>query len=269
MIHSEQTTKHSSLTSNWSILTSSEPHLLVKISTSTCPQSTLSTDDISVQSYLPATQCRRSDYGWRWDAQDKSDDRKTGLPTAITLRITSEQLDAYVTVFRVSKITEQLCTNDLTPCDRPRSPSPEPECNSTGRRINTREQRYRKRLEEERYQLAGIALRTIPAYVPPYDHRQPPTKISEKVYLLVTDFPAVNFIGQILGPRGSSLKAVNARSSAHIVIRGRGSVKEGKGKSRQSAADYDTEPLHCLITTDSQHQMNVARKLIQDMRAGL
>jgi splicing factor 1 len=179
--------------------------------------------------------------------------------------MTSEQLEAYVTVFRVNEITEQLRAKDLVPSDRPRSPSPEPEYDGTGRRTNTREQRYRKRLEEERRQLVDIALRTIPAYVPPYDHRRLSTKISEKVYLPVTDFPGVSFIGQILGPRGSSLKAMNAQSGANVVIRGRGSVKEGKGRARQSATDYDTEPLHCLITADSQRKLNVAKKLIQDV----
>ena len=40
----------------------------------------------------------------------------------------------------------------------------------------------------------------------------------------------MNFIGQLLGPRGRSLAAMNADSGAVISIRGKGSVKEGRGR---------------------------------------
>ncbi|KAM0433998.1 hypothetical protein ACHAPT_003942 [Fusarium lateritium] len=178
--------------------------------------------------------------------------------------MTSEQLEAYVAIFRINEITEQLRTQKIIPTNRPRSPSPPPEYDSTGRRINTREQRYRRRLEEERHQLVETAMRTIPAYHPPYDYRRP-TKISEKIYVPVTDFPTVNFIGQILGPRGSSLRSMSAKSGADIDIRGRGSIKEGRGRARRTAVGHEREPLHCLITAGSQSKIDKAKKLIQDV----
>ncbi|KAJ3526185.1 hypothetical protein NM208_g11314 [Fusarium decemcellulare] len=196
----------------------------------------------------------------RWGSQGRG--TTAGSPTAITSTMTSEQLDAYICSFRIDEITGQLRARDLTlPVQR--SPSPAPEYDRTGRRTNTREQRYRGRLEEERHRLVETALRTIPAYRPPYDYRRPVTKISEKVYLPVIDFPAVNFIGQILGPRGSSLKAMNDQSGANIVIRGKGSVKEGRGKARSVGGHDDSEPLHCLITADSQRKIDQARKLVE------
>ncbi|KAH7264434.1 hypothetical protein B0J15DRAFT_547197 [Fusarium solani] len=60
-------------------------------------------------------------------------------------------------------------------------------------------------------------MRTIPAYCPPYDYRRPMIKTSEKTYLLVTDFISINLIGEILGPRGRSLKATNAESGVNIA----------------------------------------------------
>ncbi|KAF4463789.1 branchpoint-bridging [Fusarium albosuccineum] len=180
----------------------------------------------------------------RWGSQGRG--TTAGSPTAITSTMTSEQLDAYICSFRIDEITGQLRARDLSLPVR-RSPSPAPEYDRTGRRTNTREQRYRGRLEEERHQLIETALRTIPAYRPPYDYRRPMTKISEK----------------ILGPRGSSLKAMNDQSGANIVIRGKGSVKEGRGKARSSGGHDDSEPLHCLITADSQHKVDQARKLVE------
>lgn len=73
-----------------------------------------------------------------------------------------------------------------------RSPSPPPQYDNHGRRINTREYRYRKRLEDERHKLVEKAMKTIPNYHPPQDYRRP-TKTQEKVYVPVNDYPEINF----------------------------------------------------------------------------
>jgi splicing factor 1 len=58
--------------------------------------------------------------------------------------------------------------------------------------VNTREYRYRKRLEDERHKLVERAMKTIPNYHPPQDYRRP-TKTQEKVYVPVNDYPEINF----------------------------------------------------------------------------
>ena len=58
--------------------------------------------------------------------------------------------------------------------------------------MNTREYRYRKRLEDERHKLVEKAMKTIPNYHPPSDYRRP-TKTQEKVYVPVNDYPEINF----------------------------------------------------------------------------
>ena len=73
-----------------------------------------------------------------------------------------------------------------------RSPSPPPQYDNFGKRVNTREYRYRKRLEDERHKLVEKALRTIPDYQPPSDYRRP-AKTQEKVYVPVNDYPEINF----------------------------------------------------------------------------
>ena len=75
---------------------------------------------------------------------------------------------------------------------RYRSPSPPPQYDNHGRRVNTREYRYRKRLEDERHKLIEKAMKTIPNYHPPQDYRRP-TKTQEKVYVPVNDYPEINF----------------------------------------------------------------------------
>ncbi|PCD43938.1 hypothetical protein AU210_003023 [Fusarium oxysporum f. sp. radicis-cucumerinum] len=126
--------------------------------------------------------------------------------------------------FRTAEITDQLRTNDLnhTSGSSTRCLSPTPEYDNTGRRTNSRKQRYRKQLEREREQLMQAALKTIPAYRPPYDYPWKRETFTDKIYLPVADFPYVPFIGQILWPRGSSLKAINDQSGANVVTRGKG-----------------------------------------------
>jgi hypothetical protein len=52
-----------------------------------------------------------------------------------------------------------------------RSPSPEPIYSSDGKRLNTREYRTRKRLEEERHHLIQQMLSLNPDFKPPADYK--------------------------------------------------------------------------------------------------
>src|SRR5882757_5967566 len=90
----------------------------------------------------------------------------------------------------IGKFSPQLAT--LPRLTLGRSPSPPPQYDNFGRRVNTREFRYRKRLEDERHKLIEKAMKVIPNYHPPQDYRRP-TKTQEKVYVPVNDYPEINF----------------------------------------------------------------------------
>ena len=42
------------------------------------------------------------------------------------------------------------------------------------------------------------------------------------------EYPEINFVGLLIGPRGNTLKTMEKDTGAKIIIRGKGSVKEGK-----------------------------------------
>ena len=42
----------------------------------------------------------------------------------------------------------------------------------------------------------------------------------------IDNYPNFNFVGRLLGPRGNSLKRVEATTDCRVYIRGRGSVKD-------------------------------------------
>ncbi|KAL1882689.1 hypothetical protein VTK73DRAFT_1601 [Phialemonium thermophilum] len=201
----------------------------------------------------------------RWgDATENKAAGLMGLPTAIVANMTSEQLEAYTVHLRIEEITQKLKIDDVVPADGDRSPSPPPQYDNHGRRINTREYRYRKRLEDERHKLIEKAIKIIPNYHPPQDYRRP-TKTQEKVYVPVNDYPEINFIGLLIGPRGNTLKKMEAESGAKIAIRGKGSVKEGKGRSDAAHSSNQEEDLHCLIMADTEEKVNKAKKLIHNV----
>ncbi|RYP19595.1 hypothetical protein DL766_008418 [Monosporascus sp. MC13-8B] len=228
----------------------------------------------------------------RWgDASENKAAGLMGLPTAIVANMTSEQLEAYTLHLRIEEISQKLRIDDVVPADGDRSPSPPPQYDNHGRRVNTREYRYRKRLEDERHKLIEKAMKTIPNYHPPQDYRRP-TKTQEKVYVPVNDYPEINFrsrqeccrrrrrtgmagaqilalsntpLGLLIGPRGNTLKKMETESGAKIAIRGKGSVKEGKGRSDAAHASNQEEDLHCLIMADTEEKVNKAKKLIHNV----
>jgi splicing factor 1 len=129
-----------------------------------------------------------------------------GLPTAIMANMTSEQLEAYTLHLRIEEISQKLRIEDYVPANGDRSVSPPPQYDNKGHRINTREFRYKKKLEDERHKLVEKAIKSIPNYHPPTDYKRP-NKTQEKVYVPVNDYPEINF-SMLANPRFQSLRAL-------------------------------------------------------------
>jgi splicing factor 1 len=58
---------------------------------------------------------------------------------------------------------------------------------------------------------------------------------------------------------------METKSLAKIAIRGKGSVKEGKGKSDAAHASNQDEDLHCLIMADTEEKIAKAKELIHQV----
>ncbi|KAF9169686.1 hypothetical protein BGX21_010118 [Mortierella sp. AD011] len=197
----------------------------------------------------------------RWAAEEEKV-TIPGMPTALPTNMTEEQLGMFLLHTRLEEISRKLKTGDVLPADRERSRSPEPVYNAEGKRVNTREYRYRKKLEDERHSLIEGAIKKYPDFRPPSDYKRP-TKTMDKVYIPVKEFPEINFIGLLIGPRGNTLKKMESESGAKISIRGRGSVKEGKSSRADSASSANQEEdLHCLVSADSEDKVAKAIQLI-------
>ncbi|WFD07540.1 hypothetical protein MVES1_002906 [Malassezia vespertilionis] len=218
---------------------------------------------------------RRADYGPPTNAQHdpngprkrrsrwgSTNERSDVANAAIAANVSGQELDRYAIQVRLEEISRKIRTGDVIPPVRERSPSPPPTYDANGRRINTRETRYRKKLEEERLRLVERQMRIDPSFRPPaeYQAAKRTMRPTEKVYLPVREFPEINFFGLLVGPRGNTLKKMEGQSGAKIHIRGRGSVKHGKG-----AGDDDEEDMHCIVTGDTDRAVKLCIKLINEV----
>ncbi|EQC41841.1 hypothetical protein SDRG_00700 [Saprolegnia diclina VS20] len=81
----------------------------------------------------------------------------------------------------------------------------------------------------------------------------------KKVYIPVEKYPDINFMGLLIGPRGSNQKRMEDLSGSRILIRGRGSVKESFGDPDEN------DDMHVLITADTDDQIAKAQELVEDI----
>lgn len=217
---------------------------------------------------------RRSRWG---SAEDK-----VHLEPIANLTLSASQLTSYITHIRLDEINKKLRSGEIYPTYRDRSPSPEPIYNSFGKRINSREQRYKKKLEDERAKLIEQTIKNNPELNKDIDHQTyldfimsksngrgkdkrgmsmtTGNRPSDKVWIPQEEFPNVNFIGLLIGPRGNTLKKMEAETGAKISIRGKGSAKEGKMDAASLAAA--DEPLHAYVSGESFDKVEKAVALI-------
>ena len=87
-----------------------------------------------------------------------------------------------------TEFLKKLCTVLAAKCAPTfnfRSPSPEPIYNHEGKRLNTRDVRWRKRIETERHEAVQEMLKLNPHYHIPPDYKAPDVKIQDKVFIPV------------------------------------------------------------------------------------
>jgi len=96
----------------------------------------------------------------------------------------------------------------------------------------------------------------------------------EKIYIPVREHPDINFLGLLIGPRGSTQRQMQENTGAKIFIRGRGSSKDGAGTTGHVDDDDDLHvsvegPENCVEKAVNEIQQILfnpeqAQKLKQD-----
>ncbi|XP_073145365.1 KH domain-containing protein At5g56140 [Henckelia pumila] len=94
-----------------------------------------------------------------------------------------------------------------------------------------------------------------------------------RVDVPVDQYPNFNFVGRLLGPRGNSLKRVEATTDCRVLIRGRGSIKDPvREEAMRGKPGYEhlNEPLHILVEAELpveiiDARLMQAREILEDL----
>ncbi|KAE9606066.1 hypothetical protein Lal_00024938 [Lupinus albus] len=84
-------------------------------------------------------------------------------------------------------------------------------------------------------------------------HTTPVVKRILRLDIPYDSYPNFNFVGRLLGPRGNSLRRVEATTGCRVYIRGRGSIKDQeKEELLRGRPGYEhlNDPLHILIEAE-------------------
>ncbi|KAI4458857.1 rna-binding protein related [Holotrichia oblita] len=209
----------------------------------------------------------------RWGGSEHDKIFIPGMPTILPMNLNKDQEQAYLQCD--NNITQSVMWDDGNDgrtvvdgvFDIRRSPSPEPIYSSDGKRLNTREFRTRRRLEEERHALVLRMQNINPDFKPPVDYKPPVIRVSDKVMIPQEEHPEINFVGLLIGPRGNTLKTMEKETGAKIIIRGKGSVKEGKvGRKDGQPLPGEDEPLHAYITATNPECVKKAVERVSNLK---
>lgn len=216
---------------------------------------------------------RRKKRKSRWCGTEDDKTFIPGMPTMIPMGLSKEQEEAYMLQLKIEDTSRRLRSGDLGIAVNPedRSPSPEPIYSSDGKRLNTRDYRKRKELEENRHAAIQRMMEINLEYKPPADYKAPQIKVSDKVMIPQDQHPDINFVGLLIGPRGNTLKSMEKETGARIIIRGKGSVKEGKvGRKDGQPLPGEDEPLHAYVTAiDPAAVKRAVKKIMEVIQQGV
>lgn len=190
--------------------------------------------------------------GSRWDKGSATKDEKViikSMPTTVDARTMDDKTqEQYMLNLTIQECTQKLNSPDLGIPKNPRdrSPSPEPIYNTKGVRMNTREERTRNKLMNMR-NVSITKLKDLdPSYQPPSHFKYKNTELEDTLPVPQVEYPSVNFVGMLLGPRGQHLDKLNKRFNVTIIIRGKGSQKSGMTGTKKDGTKFEAydEDLH-------------------------
>ena len=79
-----------------------------------------------------------------------------------------------------------------------------------------------------------------------------------KAKIFLPKFHGINYVGLIIGPKGIYQKKLEDRTGCKILIRGKGSHKDGHPMSQN-----DNDDQHVLLIGDSEERLRNAQKVVQ------
>lgn len=179
-------------------------------------------------------------------------------PTFIDLPadLTALEVDQFFREQRVDELTRKLRANVLELGDPDiRDPSPPPTYDPNGVKLNSREIRTLRAMEDEFGRLNRFLEKRVPGYMVPSDVYRP-SKVYKKIQIPNDIFPDINFVALIVGPRGINHKRLQDESRCRIEFRGKDS------SSTSQSYEESIMPLHVHLEADNDEDLGVGMNMI-------
>jgi len=110
--------------------------------------------------------------------------------------------------------------------------------------------------EAEHFSSHSNSTTTAAAMGQPELYEEEIVKLVEKIVLPTENFPKFNFVGKIIGPKGSTLKTIVAKTRCKISVLGSGSTRDAAKEEELLQSGDEThkhfaEPLHILLQVEA------------------
>jgi hypothetical protein len=104
----------------------------------------------------------------------------------------------------------------------------------------------------------------------PQGSEDPVVTLTKKITIPVDRAPLFNYVGRILGPRGSTVKQLEAQTGCKILVRGGEARKTVTGVRKSGGEDGSDEPLHVILSvqdveSQARSKINAASVRIQNL----
>jgi hypothetical protein len=129
------------------------------------------------------------------------------------------------------------------------------------KKVKFEEKVNRNPLKDVKLHMTAIVLIDKNAVIPGVSAKylsQSATGKAFKTKIFLPKFHGINYVGLIIGPKGIYQKKLEEKTGCKILIRGKGSHKDGHPMSAN-----DNEEQHVLLIGDSEDGLIEARKVIQ------
>lgn len=214
--------------------------------------------------YLAITSKEHHQQGYRRPSRWAPPVEKSFHPVPLNViprNLNLEEVEYLIRLHRLDDLKRKTRQGTLEVVDpEVRSQSPDPVYDTSGKRVNTLENRVKSAMLAEKHYLVEECQKMNVGFLTPFDWK--PLKKTRKVLLPEIEDPELNFVAIVLGPKGRTQKLLEELSNCRISVRGRLAA----GSKRTSTEDE--EQTHVLVQAETDEELEKGAEMVLKVLRG-
>jgi Splicing factor 1 helix-hairpin domain/KH domain len=176
--------------------------------------------------------------------------------------LSRSEADQFLREQRLEVLLEKIRAGEIEiPDFGIRPPSPPPVFDRKGARANSVEARYSLSMQREFSNLVYWMTKHITGYTPPAEYRPP--MFSKRLFLPTDQYPEINFVGLVIGPKGTTLRRLQEESGCSLNIRGIGSKRDDRHNPQTD--EEARMPTHVFILANDEDKVKKAMQVLEPL----